>query len=67
MSDGVYNALTDRELAFAVEKPPEEAAQAIGRAIEEKRYQKQDNYTAVILGCEGPSLPRKQRKEGKQH
>lgn len=65
MSDGVYNALTDQELALAMEQPPEEAAQAIGRAIEEKNYQNQDNYTAVILGCEGPSPAQKQPKEGK--
>ena len=65
MSDGVYNALTDQELALAMEQPPEEAAQAIGRAIEEKNYQNQDNYTAVILGCEGPPPAQKQPKEGK--
>ena len=65
MSDGVYNALTDQELALAMEQPPEEAAQAIGRAIEEKHYQNQDNYTAVILGCEGPPPAQKQPKEGK--
>ena len=62
MSDGVYNALTDQELALAMEQPPEEAAQAIGRAIEEKNYQNQDNYTAVILGCDSAQ---KQPKEGK--
>ena len=62
MSDGVYNALTDQELALAMEQPPEEAAQAIGRAIEEKNYQNQDNYTAVILGC---GSAQKQPKEGK--
>lgn len=65
MSDGVYNALTDQELALAMEQPPEDAAQAIGRAIEEKNYQNQDNYTAVILGCEGPPPAQKQPKEGK--
>lgn len=51
MSDGVYNALTNEELKAHLDKTPEEAAQTIGAAIEEKGYTSQDNYTAVILGC----------------
>lgn len=51
MSDGVYNALPDEELKAHLNKTPEEAAQAIGEAIEAKGYTSQDNYTAVILGC----------------
>lgn len=50
MSDGVYNALTDSEMAGCLDLPPEEAAQTLGRAIQEKNYSNQDNYTAVILG-----------------
>lgn len=51
MSDGVYNALSELELTQALAQQPEQAAQAIRRAIEEKDYQNQDNYTAVILAC----------------
>lgn len=51
MSDGVYNALDDRELSRALEAEPEQAVQAIRAAIREKSYTNQDNYTAVILGC----------------
>lgn len=52
MSDGVYNALSDEELKLCLDKTPEDAAQCIGAAIESKGYMSQDNYTAVILGCE---------------
>lgn len=50
MSDGVYNALTQEELAACLEGGPEEAALALDGAIREKNYSNQDNYTAVILG-----------------
>ena len=56
MSDGVYNALTDQELTQALAQEPEQAAQAIRQAIEDKNYQNQDNYTAVILAC-APDAP----------
>lgn len=51
MSDGVYNALSSQELAELLDQDPQQAAQAIGQAIEAKGYANQDNYTAVILGC----------------
>ena len=51
MSDGVYNALTTEELTVHLSKTPEDAAAAIGQAIEAKGYPTQDNYTAVILRC----------------
>lgn len=51
MSDGVYNALSGRELTQALQEEPEQAAQAIQAAIRAKNYANQDNYTAVILGC----------------
>lgn len=51
MSDGVYNALSEEELSAALALAPEEAAEAIRRAIQEKNYSNQDNYTAVILAC----------------
>lgn len=52
MSDGVYNALEEPELTAALAGEPEQAAGAIRAAIEAKGYANQDNYTAVILGCE---------------
>lgn len=50
MSDGVYNALTNRELTAALDSG-EDPAKALHTAIENKRYSSQDNYTAVILRC----------------
>lgn len=51
MSDGVYNALENDELAGCLEAAPEEAVEQIRAAIREKGYTNQDNYTAVIIGC----------------
>lgn len=51
MSDGVYNALTERELTDALDGTAEQAAERLRRAIQEKSYSNQDNYTAVILEC----------------
>lgn len=51
MSDGVYNALTDAELTAALDLPAEQAAAALEKAIQNKHYPRQDNYTAVILDC----------------
>ena len=51
MSDGVYNALSQQELAAALSRGPGQAAQALDGAIRAKGYQNQDNYTAVILNC----------------
>lgn len=51
MSDGVYNALDNDELAGCLAAAPEEAAEQIREAIQEKGYSNQDNYTAVIIGC----------------
>ena len=52
MSDGVYNALENEELIKCLEADPEEAAGRIHEAIQEKGYSNQDNYTAVIIGCQ---------------
>lgn len=52
MSDGVYNALAPYELTPMLAQAPEEAASSIREAVREKNYSDQDNYTAVILGCE---------------
>lgn len=51
MSDGVYNALSDGELSGALTGTAAQAAEELGRLIQEKAYQNQDNYTAVILAC----------------
>lgn len=51
MSDGVYNALSPREMEDALSRGPGQAAQALDSAIKAKGYQNQDNYTAVILNC----------------
>lgn len=50
MSDGVYNALTPRELTQALSRDGG-AAEALEALIESKGYPDQDNYTAVILAC----------------
>lgn len=51
MSDGVYNALSTKELTLALQHPAEEAASAIESFIHTKNYPNQDNYTVVILEC----------------
>ncbi len=49
MSDGVYNALTEEELASALSLNAETAADKIRSMISGKAYKNQDNYTAIIL------------------
>ena len=49
MSDGVYNALSGQELCTALNQAAGADAEALGRAIADKAYDNQDNYTAVIL------------------
>lgn len=51
MSDGVYNALSQEELSDALNGTATQAAEDLGRLIQSKAYQNQDNYTAVILAC----------------
>lgn len=51
MSDGVYNALSLKELTLALQHPADEAASAIESFINTKNYPNQDNYTVVILEC----------------
>ena len=53
MSDGVYNALSEAEIASALDQGPGLAAQLLNTAIRAKNYQNQDNYTAVIITCGG--------------
>lgn len=49
MSDGVYNALDQQELTGCLDADPEEAVERLREAIQEKAYENQDNYTAVII------------------
>ena len=49
MSDGVYNALSEGEIAGALDEGAEKAAEKIGEMIATKAYRNKDNYTAVIL------------------
>lgn len=51
MSDGVYNSVGKEEVAAQLEKSAQEAADGIGKLIEEKNVNGQDNYTAVIIAC----------------
>ena len=51
MCDGVYNALTEQELAAALNAGDGAVADALRTAIQAKNYANQDNYTAVILEC----------------
>lgn len=48
-SDGVYNALSDEEMAHSLSRPASEAAEALIQLIKEKNYENQDNNTAVVL------------------
>lgn len=51
MCDGVYNALSEQELAAALSAGDGAVADALRAAIQAKNYANQDNYTAVILEC----------------
>ncbi|MCM1184860.1 MAG: serine/threonine-protein phosphatase [Roseburia sp.] len=48
-SDGVYNGLSEEELAALLRLPPQSAADEISKNIMKKNNPKQDNFTAVIL------------------
>lgn len=49
MTDGVYNALTDEEMAAALQSDTAQAvADTFGALIERKAYEQQDNFTAVV-------------------
>ena len=61
MTDGVYNALKDSEIITALALDEDAAPEALHRAIQEKAFQDQDNYTAVILTYKA-GKPGKHRK-----
>ena len=48
-TDGVYNALTIKELTDALSKPAAEAAELIENSVVAKGYTTQDNFTAIVL------------------
>lgn len=52
MSDGVYRSLSGEEICRALALRAEDAAEEIGRMIEEKKILGQDNYSAIIIRCE---------------
>lgn len=49
MSDGVYRALSQQEMARCLRGDASEAARALQAAVMGKRLPQQDNFTAVIL------------------
>jgi len=51
MSDGVYNALPEQELAEILSAPAPQAAEALKARIQEKNHTHQDNFTAVLIDC----------------
>lgn len=48
-SDGVYNALSDEEIVRALSCHAQDAADALMSAILNKKYENQDNNTAIVL------------------
>lgn len=48
-SDGVYNALSDKEMSLALFQPAQQAADALASAIINKNYTNQDNNTMIVL------------------
>ncbi len=49
LSDGVYNSVTEEELADSMQLPLSRAMMRVGMQVEEKRKKNQDNYTAIVL------------------
>lgn len=49
MSDGVFNTLSDEELAKILNKKPKTITNQLNKAIEEKKKRFQDNYSAAII------------------
>ena len=53
MSDGVFGTLSDKQLLELKQESAADYAAAIAQAVECSARPKQDNYTAIILKCEG--------------
>ena len=49
MTDGVYRALSEKELEKIMKKSPRRAAKKIGKTISKKAFSQQDNFTAVVI------------------
>ena len=52
MSDGIYNMVSEDQLAEILKRYPdvEQAAAVIERRVREGNHPHQDNYTAIVLG-----------------
>ena len=49
MSDGVFNALSDSEIADILSLKPAQIHDSLVQAVEGKKHRHQDNYSAVIV------------------
>ena len=49
MSDGVYNALNEKEISACLSNNAQEAAERLQDAVNEKHFANQDNYTAIVI------------------
>ena len=49
MSDGVYRALSQKEMAWCLRRDAQAAVEALRAAVTEKSLPQQDNFTAVVL------------------
>jgi len=56
-SDGLYNALSDEEMAELSGGPPQEACEALVRGTLSKGLKNQDNVTVAMLACEADPAP----------
>lgn len=52
MSDGIFGTLSDEEIAEALRKPPQEAAEAMVASIDARKNPRQDNATVVVIAVE---------------
>ena len=52
MTDGVFNTLSDEEILHQMDRPPQEAADALIAMVDEKQIPHQDNATIVIVGLD---------------
>jgi len=50
MTDGIYRALSEVELAKILKKNPERATKQLKKAVLRKAFSQQDNFTAVVIG-----------------
>lgn len=53
VSDGIYNALSDKEMADRMEREPQDACQRLIQDVLDKRISGQDNMTVMIVSYSG--------------